>query len=133
MGTNYYAQVQQPDNTVTELHIGKSSAGWAFSLRIHPEEHGITDLADWMPVLFDPTTEIVDEYGMTHTAESMFRTITGRAREDKLQLSDRAAQENGAWIDTRYRLLRKNFNTGWNARRGHNGSGTWDCCNYEFS
>jgi hypothetical protein len=41
MGTNYYMPVEKCDHCGHKpkaLHIGKSSAGWCFSLNTHPAE-----------------------------------------------------------------------------------------------
>lgn len=49
MGTNYYLQKNvcgccgRPEK---QIHIGKSSAGWAFALRVYPHD-GIKDYDDW--------------------------------------------------------------------------------------
>jgi hypothetical protein len=57
MGTNFY--LKSPD--AEPLHIGKSSAGWCFSLRVYPE-YGINNLEDWLDLLCDPYAVIEDEY-----------------------------------------------------------------------
>lgn len=50
MGTNYYAEYQPPCPTCGRqdppLHIGKSSAGWCFSLHVIPEL-GLNDWPEW--------------------------------------------------------------------------------------
>jgi hypothetical protein len=52
MGTNYYYHPSGErtcphcGHETASLHIGKSSWGWNFSLRVHPHE-GITSLDDW--------------------------------------------------------------------------------------
>lgn len=46
MGTNFYFYENPEINEEDALHIGKSSAGWCFSLHIIPEL-GIRDLSDW--------------------------------------------------------------------------------------
>ena len=55
MGTNYTVQIYTGNNAEGEaeyedLHIGKSSMGWVFSLRVYPER-GIHSLYDWLPIL----------------------------------------------------------------------------------
>lgn len=63
MGTNYYAQIgfceccKRPGE---ELHIGKSSSGWAFLFMPHPDR-GLTTWAAWKDYL--ATVPIKDEYG----------------------------------------------------------------------
>lgn len=51
MGTNYYAEFKSEGGSKLEKHIGKSSAGWVFSLHVYPEE-GIHGLNDWKKLLF---------------------------------------------------------------------------------
>lgn len=58
MGTNYYCV--HPDGT--KLHMGKSSWGWTYCLRVHPKLD-IDDLDDWVDyVQADPLRVIIDEY-----------------------------------------------------------------------
>lgn len=71
MGTNYYLQKNvcgccgRPEK---QIHIGKSSAGWAFALRVYPHD-GIKDYDDWNSLILrceetgDGIDRIVDEYG----------------------------------------------------------------------
>lgn len=82
MGTNFYLRdtpacthcSRGPDRG---RHIGKSSGGWVFTLRIYPDAvPPIRDLADWIP-LFD--LGVVNEYGEDISAVEMLRTITERA------------------------------------------------------
>ena len=85
MGTNYYLKVGevQPEgaggslgNEIPALkHIGKSSCGWCFSLRVYPEE-GIETIDDWMK-LFE-VFGIADEYGRELTAQEMDKVICAR-------------------------------------------------------
>jgi hypothetical protein len=57
------------------LHIGKSSAGWCFSLHV---DDSVRSLDDWRKEWSKPGTRIVDEYGGEVTREDMERTITDR-------------------------------------------------------
>jgi len=53
MGTNYYLHenvCESCGRSDEPLHIGKSSAGWVFTLRIYPDK-GINSLEDWLPRL----------------------------------------------------------------------------------
>ena len=65
MGTNYYLHEKPPCPTCgheTEpLHIGKSSVGWAFALRIMPERK-IHDLMCWYDLARAPGAIIRNEY-----------------------------------------------------------------------
>lgn len=84
-----YEEIEE-DGIEKELHIGKSSAGWHFSLCIYPEL-GIKDLADWVK-LFDEY-EIYNEYGDTITKSDMLKTITKREsfytrEKDALELKE---------------------------------------------
>lgn len=96
MGTNYYwhatAPPPPPQPCVTcghepdyeapsGLHIGKSSAGWCFSLHVIPEE-GISTLADWTERFNREGSVIVDEYGRVQTVAEMLATITERSGRD---------------------------------------------------
>lgn len=80
MGTNYYLQVdccERCGRSSDKLHIGKSSAGWCFSLHVEPNE-GINTLEDWQKRWSQPSARIVDEYGDIIPAEQMMQTIVER-------------------------------------------------------
>jgi hypothetical protein len=86
MGTNYYVWVDTNDTTpdgieCEKLHIGKSSMGWVFSLRIY-KDRGILSLYDWLPIILNNQNVIRDEYGRNITAAEMLSTITVRGRDD---------------------------------------------------
>jgi hypothetical protein len=82
VGTNYYYQDKPPcgccGRPFGDLHIGKSSAGWCFSLHVIPEED-INSLEDWKR-RWKTGGVIVDEYGERLTPEEMLRVITERHR-----------------------------------------------------
>lgn len=99
MGTNYYLHDRETDLEL--LHIGKSSAGWCFSLHVyptgrlnssimkhchHPYENTypidtpIYNLADWKKLFFDRKYIIRDEYGDDVLPKDMIETITKRGR-----------------------------------------------------
>lgn len=108
MGTNYYwhsgegAEIECPHcgETFKErapskppsdgLHIGKSSAGWAFALRIHPDQE-ITELSHWLERW--KTGRILDEYGVEVTAEEMVKSVTKRGHPRGLRTLDERQQE----------------------------------------
>lgn len=95
MGTNYYL-LEKPTcshcgrGPTEGLHIGKSSAGWCFSLHVYPsggrETYKLTDYGlgvesimspnDWKP-LFEKYG-IVNEYGDTITPADMMKIINNR-------------------------------------------------------
>lgn len=95
MGTNYYARRKSEPAcdhcghqvTYPELHIGKSSGGWCFLLRVYPEdeyssedERGLPkSLEDWKVYWAQEGVTIRDEYGHEKTVEEMLHTITQRA------------------------------------------------------
>lgn len=81
MGTNYYLQ-EKPDcphcgRPFERLHIGKSSAGWCFSLHVDPDLY-INGLADWEKRWAAPGAAIWNEYGVQISAADMRATITER-------------------------------------------------------
>lgn len=91
MGTNYYLHEQEPceccKRPFPELHIGKSSAGWCFSLHVIPEE-GINSLTDWIERWSKPGVYIVDEYGQRIDTASMLDTITKRSWKSRHPWTD---------------------------------------------
>lgn len=80
MGTNYYVE-RDPcpccGRGGVPLHIGKSSMGWAFALRVYPEL-GIDSFADWLVCLAD--RQITDEYGGEVSFGDMVRIIACRTK-----------------------------------------------------
>ena len=80
MGTNYFLYRKNPgDPLIDSIHIGKSSAGWCFSLHVIPEEK-ILKLSDWQRVLSQPNVlYIKNEYDEIITLEALLRTITQRS------------------------------------------------------
>ena len=131
MGTNYYVYIANEDVTkdAEELHIGKSSIGWVFSLRIHPER-GIHTLYDWMPVLLNHQNVIRDEYGRNITAHEMLRTITMRERSEPVNWSEQEFELNHAEPGPN-NLVRHRQMSDYGRTVTH-GEGTWDYCDYEF-
>ena len=135
MGTNYYLKLPacphcgRRDNS--DLHIGKSSAGWNFGLRIYPKIHDqpdyrlqpfgieeILELKDWRP-LFDRFS-IFDEYDRQVTAEDMIACIAERSHPHGLLSRLTATRsEMGPFAHQPGELF--------------TGEGTYDLCNYEFS
>lgn len=106
MGTNYYwitGKCESCGRTNEPLHIGKSSAGWAFALRIYPDKQ-IKTLYDWIRLWARSDGYIEDEYHSPIGLREMLQTITCRDRE----------------------IAR-------HAMEAKPGEGTWDYCDYEFS
>lgn len=82
MGTNYYWYEEKKaceccGRPFEPLHIGKSSAGWTFSLHVLPEQ-GIVDLESWVQK-WRSGGIIEDEYGRQRTVEDMLDIITKRS------------------------------------------------------
>lgn len=81
MSTNYYLELQPPctccDRPFDNLHIGKSSIGWAFSLHVDPD-NGINNLDDWVRLWSQPNAVIWDGYGHTLEPSAMLIAITER-------------------------------------------------------
>ena len=128
MGTNYYVFVDTgltgPDDCEFEkLHIGKSSSGWVFSLRIHPNR-GINTLYHWMPTLLDTQNTIRDEYGRQVTIPELLRVITCRGRNEVPTFSQDDLDRNHAMFGIN-NLLRN-----WDSKV--HGEGTWDYYDCDF-
>lgn len=95
MGTNYYIK-ENPCPTCghgEEVHIGKSSAGWCFALRVYPDK-GINTLEDWKP-LFE-NGNIRTEYDSPVSPAEMLDEITNRSRERPPAWSDAEWKQNCA-------------------------------------
>lgn len=132
MGTNYYwypgPACKCCKRPFEPLHIGKSSAGWCFSLHVMPER-GIEDLDDWERFWKKEGSYIEDEYGTEITPDSMREIIT-----------DRSQPKTPKWTPENYRsnyaepgpnnLARHRLEAGHCQKHG---SGTWDCIIGEFS
>lgn len=109
MGTNYYAEqtgCSECGHTPEPLHIGKSSAGWAFTLHVIPEM-GLNCLMDWIQYMIRPDITIRDEYGRTITSTQMRDVISKRDFEHRADLQ-------------------------WHSTVGH-GEGSWDLVTGDFS
>lgn len=79
MGTNYYTVEDDPcpccERPFERLHIGKSSAGWAFLFAPYPDL-GLTSKQAWMVYL--ETRGIRDEYGSEIPLEELKEVIDGK-------------------------------------------------------
>jgi len=83
MGTNFYAYENTCECFANEkLHIGKSSAGWCFSIHVIPEK-GLNNLEDWKKKLLSKGVTIQDEYGDILTPEEMFDKIENKGEGTK--------------------------------------------------
>jgi hypothetical protein len=131
MGTNYYWYPEPPcqccGREFDEIHIGKSSGGWCFSLHVIPES-GIKDLGDWVHLWHNDGSVIRNEYNEIITPEEMYKKITERSWNPSGKLTMDWYRENyaepgpnnlaRASIDNRHCI-------------GH-GEGTWDLIIGEF-
>jgi hypothetical protein len=137
MGTNYYS-VKRDINldgdtfwdmrgTEGVLHIGKSSAGWCFSLHVIPEL-GINDLNDWVRMFIEPDRVIINEYLEIVPLDRMMGVITCRSRPEKENFTNSLYERNFT-IEGPNNLRRHAVG---DFCLGH-GEGTWDYISGEFS
>lgn len=103
MGTNFYwISGKQPCKECgrvaddAEMHIGKSSAGWAFALRIHPDK-GIKNLYDWIRIFAKGDGYIKDEYGKEVATRDMLNNIMNRSHPMGLNYSRTNNSKEGTW------------------------------------
>lgn len=82
MGTNYYLHKKpacaECGHEPEPLHIGKSYAGWCFSMHVMPEK-GINTIDDWRALWKQPGARIRNEYDDWVTAEEMEKVICERS------------------------------------------------------
>jgi len=78
MGTNYYARRTTCEHcgALEELHIGKSSGGWCFALRVYPDKD-INNWTDWLQYL--TKVEIYDEYDHIISLDDFIHCVTKRS------------------------------------------------------
>ncbi len=83
MGTNHYWDPPDPDRCVTcgrsnveEVHLGKVSAGWVYSLQAFPDE-GIVTLEQVVTMMTDRARHpaIRDEYGHRLTLDDWLSIV----------------------------------------------------------
>jgi hypothetical protein len=136
MGTNYYYH-ESGERTCPHCnrphegrHVGKSSAGWCFSLRVYPED-GINSLDDWR-ALWAKGGAIFDEYDEPVTVAEMLSTITERAWDGRRDQSPEWYAVNHA-VPGPNGLARHGGSPWGRAFDVRPGDGTYDLCNYEFS
>ena len=143
MGTNYYATSEECPccrRKVDMLHIGKSSAGWAFTLRIDTDLE-IYSWTAWKKHLKGRI--IVDEYGTRITMKRLREIVElrtgdiGKGPPPRGSASwDEFAKSTGAVVDYDLGLLRHEPQT--NPMNDVNpfciahGKGSWDLVVGEF-
>lgn len=139
MGTNYYITTKvckKCGRGEERKHIGKSSSGWCFALRVYHPGTSINDLDGWKPWLFSEDSRIEDEYGVMHKPEEMLGIITNRTGRDDW---DKPPYGYDSW-DQFHAINRSQAGPNGLLRSrlgeahcvGH-GAGTWDCFEGEFS
>lgn len=123
MSTNYYVHLEKrsggtpcarcghPPGAPERLHIGKSSAGWVFLLRVYPGR--LDSWAAWDRLLgsLGPEDYIEDEYGRQVGHGFLRALVTMRGTEEPRGLR-RPSDDRRSDV-----------------RRGH---GTWDLLSCEF-
>lgn len=80
MGTNYYWYAPPCKHcglANPPMHIGKSSAGWPFSVHVMPAEN-ITCWNDWLKYFEQATGEIRNEYGEVKTVAELNRLVKAK-------------------------------------------------------
>jgi hypothetical protein len=145
MGTNYYlhekADCECCGRPFEQLHIGKSSGGWCFSLHVIPEE-GINTIEDWIAKWSAPGVQIRNEYNDFVEPHEMLAVICDR----------RGSRHSGDGWDTDWwkwgYSSEEHFHSMNHSLRGPNGllrhqvdgrhcigqgEGTWDYITGEFS
>jgi hypothetical protein len=141
MGTNFYLRTKPSESCPTcghtekpshELHIGKSSAGWNFGLRIYPpidgrpdsvlEPFGVSQILE-LDMWTEPFArhEIYDDCGERVSAADMIGYITKRSHPRGLtSMCVDGPGWDGAFRRSAYVDVRP-------------GLGTYDLCNFSFS
>ena len=140
MGTNYYLHKKVDicptcgrSDPFEPLHIGKSSAGWCFSLRVYPDADDIEEglpknLEDWKALWSLPNYTIFDEYRREVSPDEMLEKITKRTWGESNR--DEHFYRNNHAIEGPNGLLRHKLEPGHCI--GH-GDGTYDLIAREFS
>lgn len=117
----YYRNLSDFIDEEIDLHIGKSSYGWHFSLCIYPNL-GINDLSDWIKVFED--NEIVDECDAVISIEKMIDIITNRSHLNKDKTEEQILEEmnkSNKIFNLRQYLTYDDFLRNNHAARGLNG------------
>lgn len=131
MGTNYYLHKKVCKcckRSQEIIHIGKSSGGWCFSLRVYPGDYPLT-LEDWKILIEEPENIVLDEYDGLIEPDDMLSTITERNWPRKSTMTAIGLSRNHA-IEGPNNLLRHRVD-GFHCIG--NGEGTWDYIVGDFS
>lgn len=115
---HYYKTLEELAKEYTvDLHIGKSSWGWTFSLCTYSRLN-INTLDDWKN-LFDKYT-IENEYGETVSKEEMLDTITNRRKYYEEKTGNKLNRHNYLISDLRHLPIDENVD--------YDLVDTWDYC-----
>lgn len=135
MGTNYYVTSEECPccrKKADQLHIGKSSGGWVFTLRLHPDL-GIYSWSAWKKHLKGRI--IVDEYGSRISMKRLREIVEQRTGDVGKGLPphgsaswDAFATSTHAVVDYELGLLRHKVSD----FCVEHGKGSWDCVVGEF-
>lgn len=137
MGMNYYIVENHCShcNRGDKRHVGKSSAGWCFSLHVYPDE-GINTIEDWKAILRS-AWRIEDEDGDEIEADVLIARITERSwNGGKRQDHPHGYQDWQQFNDLNHCHEGPNGLSRHNVDGRHcigNGEGTWDYMIGEFS
>lgn len=102
MGTNYYLH----ENACTAchrgdvLHVGKSSVGWAFIFRGHPDR-GIVTSVDWRKRIAESLCGLYDEYDRLVTPEEFWELVEAK-RGGRVNPGDRIDPEGNHFYDYKF-------------------------------
>lgn len=135
MGTNYDWYSSKPcaacGQQVAPLHIGKSSGGWCFSLHVYPEafDNGPRNWEEWKELIFQPDTEIRDEYGEIVSPDRLVDIVTKRSWPRDRTLGQEWFTQNHA-VPGPNGLARHAVDL---VHCINHGEGTWDYCVGDFS
>lgn len=139
MGTNYYTLVPKCDHCLRDedergFHIGKSSAGWVFALRVYPDKD-LNDWEDWKILLQQMQNHwgacAIDEYGTRIDYDMMIDRVENRSWKGRHDHLKDFLYHNHA-VEGPNGLVRHDIER-YSHREVKHGPGTWDLCNYEFS
>ena len=98
MGTNYYIKEKPPCPTCghggTDIHLGKSSAGWAFTFQYNGGEYykTVVEMREWTR-----GKQIFNEYGEKVSFEEFWDMV--EAKQEGMQHSEVTKDFNALMID----------------------------------
>ena len=136
MGTNYYAfNICPTCNHEEELHLGKSSAGWCFSLHIYPELE-INTLEELVQYISNKGYKIKNEYGEEKTINEFLDVVTNRSWPHERKFPDGWYAGWSDFLEENHAEEGPNGLVRHKLENGHcigHGEGTWDYIIGDFS